>query len=304
MDAATLIERVKARLPEAFLDAIEGLSGEELFEIFAAIFARASERRVDAARARLIRDATGARRAVGTLTLHFAEPTGPDGYDIIVVQGDEPVRQPIAQTRWGVRFVLTAPIHREADAAAGDLEVAVEAEFAGWDGNVRGDTVREWAIADLSNIDSLVFSVGSSEEAREEFFASVRDGKITFTASDMVGGRAGTLDLRARGRGMPRAPGEDDATLRRRLLAPPDAVTPGGIVRAVNKALGRDVAVYSEYWDYGFAFGISGFGEDAFAGVRSAVILVPAGSDLVMLQALVDRIKPAGSNILVVEGVV
>lgn len=303
MEAATLIARAKSRLPDAFLDAVEGMSGDELFDIFAAIFARVSKRRVDAGRARLIRDATGPENATGTLTIHFAEPTGSDGYEIVTMVGDEPERQPIVQTGWGVRLVLVDPLVRDPDEAAGDVEVAVEAERAGWDGNVRGDTVNAWAIADVNNIDSLVFSVGSSEDAREEFLAGVRNGTITFTASEMTGGRAGTLDLKARGRGMPRALGESDEALRRRLRAPPDAVTPGGIVRAVNKALGYDGASYTEYWDDGFAFGISGFGEDAFAGVRSAAVLVPAGSDIEALQALVGRIKAAGYYVAVVEGV-
>lgn len=301
MDAATLIARVRARLPDVFLESIDGLSGEELFEVFAAIFERASAKRVDPAKARLVRDATGPVHASGTVTLTFSEDTGPDGYEIVTTVGDEPERQALFQTPWGVRFVLTEPLIRVPDAPAGDVVVAVEAEYAGWDGNVRGDLVNAWAIADTSNIDTLVFSPGSVEDARDEFFAGVRSGSITFVASNMTGGRAGTLDLKAQGKGMPRALGEADASLRKRLRAPPDAVTPAGILRAVNKALGFDGATLSEYWEFGFAIGVSGFGDAPFAAVRQTVVFVPAGSDLVALQALVNRIKAAGYSVRVME---
>ncbi len=301
MDAETLIERVRTRLPDAFLESIDGLSGEELLAIFAAIFARTSERRVTAARARLIRDATGPVRASGSVTVHFAEATGINGYDVAAMLGDEPLNQVLFQTPWGVRYVLTTALSRTALDAPGDVVVTVEAQYAGWDGNVRGDCVTEWAIPDTSNIDSLTFSVGSIVNAREEFLAGVRSGSITFTAGNMTGGRAGTLDLKAQGRGMPRSDGELDAALRKRLRAPPDAVTPAGILRAVNKALGADVATMSEYWDYGFAMGVSAMGEAALAARRGVIVFVPAGSDLVALQALVNRIKAAGYTVTVME---
>lgn len=301
MDADTLIARVRARLPDAFLDSIDGLSGEELLPVFAAIFARASAKRVDPAKARLIRDATGPVHATGTVTVHFSEATGPDGYDIVTLVGDEPIRQALFATSWGLRFVLTEPLTRAPDAIAGDVVVTVEAEFAGWDGNVRAELVDEWAIPDLNNIDSLTFSVGSTEDAREEFFAGVRSGAITFSAGDMTGGRAGTLDLIAQGRGMPRAEGESDATLRKRLRAPPDMVTPNGLLRAVNKALGYDGATLVEYQENGFAWGIHGWGLHPWSRMMYAIIIVPAGSDVVALQELVNRIKAAGYYIKIVE---
>lgn len=294
MDAATLITRVRARLSDHFLGSIDGLSGEELLDVFAAMFARASEKRVDPAKARLVRDATGPVKATGTVTVTFAEATGADAYT--VEEG-----QPLFATPWGVRYVLTSTLTRSSNEGAGTEVVTVEAEYPGWDGNARGDCVTEWAIPDQNNIDSVDFGIGSDPAAREEFLAGVRAGTITFVASDMTGGRAGTLDLRAQGRGMPRAEGESDASLRKRLRAPPDAVTPAGLVRAVNKALGFDGATIYEYWDNGFAFGVSGFGEHAFAGGRSAVITVPNGSDVVALQALVNRLKAAGYKITVIE---
>jgi len=299
MDAATLIARVRARLPDALLETIDGLSGEELLDVFAAIFTRASARRVDPAKARLIRDATGPVHATGTVTVHFADATGAEAQII-------PVGQVLWQTSWGVKFRLTSELTRASLEAAGDEVVTVEAEFAGWDGNVAAGLVNEWALPDPDNPNSIEWDVGVGEDGKTEFFDRVESGSITFTAGAMTGGRAGTLDLIAQGKGMPRALGEADAVLRKRLRAPPDAVTPAGILRAVNKALGYDGATLSEYWDSGFTWGSStlgGWGLHPWSRTRFATIMVPVGSDLVALQALVDRIKAAGYYILVIEAV-
>ena len=294
MDAATLIARVRARLPDVFLESIDGLSGEELFEVFAAIFERASAKRVAPAKARLVRDATGPVHASGFVVITFSEDTGPDAQII-------PVGTVLWQSRWGVRYRLTEEIVRASDESAGDIIVTVESEYAGWDGNVRGDCIKDWALPDPNNPNSIEWDVGVGEDGKAEFFDRVRSGSITFVASNMTGGRAGTLDLKAQGKGMPRALGESDASLRKRLRAPPDAVTPAGILRAVNKALGFDGATLSEYWEFGFAIGVSGFGDAPFAAVRQTVVFVPAGSDLVALQALVNRIKAAGYSVRVME---
>jgi hypothetical protein len=181
------------------------------------------------------------------------------------------------------------------------IEAQVESEFAGWDGNVREGLVSEWAIPDLNNPDSIEWDVSVSEEGRAEFFDGVRSGSITFTASEMAGGRAGTLDLKARGRGMPRAEGETDISLRRRYRSAPDMVTPEGVERAVNKALGFEGVVALEYWDVGFAFGVSGFGEAPFSDGRTVVVVIPSGEDVAVIQRLVDRIRPAGIPVLVLE---
>jgi hypothetical protein len=294
MTPETLIARVRARLSDWFLETIDGVSGEELFAVFAAMFAKAAERRLAMARSRLIRDATGAVRATGTVTVHFSEATGAEAQII-------PIGQVLWQTSWGVRYRLTQELTRASDEVAGDEVVAVECERAGWDGNVAGELVTEWALPDPNNPNSIQWDVGIGADGKAEFFDRVASGSITFTASDMTGGRAGTLDLKAQGRGMPRAEGESDESLRKRLRVPPDAVTPAGILRAVNQALGYDGATMVEYWDYGFVMGESAMGEDCLANGRGAIVLVPAGSDLVALQELVDRLKGAGYTVTVME---
>ena len=295
MDTVRLIDRVKARLPDYFLESIEGMSGEEVFAIFAAVLGRAGRRRIDAARARLVRDATGPLHATGTVTVHFAEATGEDAQIL-------PVGTVLFRTRWGVQYRLLTALSRSPEEAAGDEVVEVEAEFAGWDGNVRAGLVNLWAIPDLNNPSSLPWDDSVTPEAREEFFERVRSGSITFTAGEMSGGRRGTLDLKARGRGMPRAEGEGDVTLRRRYRTAPDMVTPNGMERAANNALGiSEGAVIYEYWDEGFAFGVSGFGEAPFMDGRTVVMVIPHGADVVMIQSLVGRIAPVGVPILVLE---
>lgn len=295
MEAAELVERVKARLSGHALASIEGLSGEEVLAVFAAVFTRVGRRRVDAARARLVRDATGPVHASGEVTVHFSEATGSEAQII-------PAGVVLFQTSWGVRFRLLEPLTRASEEAAGDEVVQVEAEFAGWGGNVPAGLVNTWAIPDLNNPDSIEWDVGVGEEGREEFFERVRSGSITFTAGEMSGGRAGTLDLKARGRGMPRAEGEEDASLRRRYRTAPDMVTPDAIERAVGRALGAvgEVSVH-EFWDWGFAFGVSGFGDAPFSDCRTVVVVVPAGSDLAVVEALLGRIGPPGVPILVLE---
>lgn len=295
MEVAQLIERVKARVSEAFLEAIEGFSGEELFAILGAIFSKVGERRVAKARARLVRDATGPIHATGPVTVHFSEATGEEAQQI-------PAGTVLFKTSWGVRYRLLEALTRASEEAAGDEVVQVEAEFAGWGGNVRAGLVNQWAIPDLNNPNSIAWGVGVGEDAREEFFARVRSGSITFTAGEMTGGRGGTLDLKARGRGIPRAEGESDVSLRRRYRTAPDMVTPDGIERAANNALGLvEGAVAYEYWDEGFAFGVSGFGEAPFADNKTVVLVIPVGGDVSVIETLLERIGPLGVPFLVLE---
>jgi hypothetical protein len=290
-----LIARIRRRLPQHGLAELEGLSGEEVLEVFAAVFERVGRARVAKMRSRLLRDATGAARARTSVTVHFDAPTGPEGYELAA-------GQPLFATRWGVRFVPLAPITRAANDVTPSVTVEVEAEWAGWDGNVRGAEIVEWAIPNLDDADSLRWVSGSAA-ARQEFMAQLVAGQIWFEAdADATGGRAGTLDIRARGRGLPRAEGEGDSSLRRRLRIVPDAVSPAGIRRAVDKAIGFDGATtISEFWEWAFAFGYSGWGMAAWGKARMFLVLVPPGADVSAVQALVDRIRGAGYYGLVLE---
>lgn len=283
---AELITRIKRRFPDWLIESIEGLSGDEVIAFLAAVFERVSERRKLAAAARLLRDATGPVKASGTVTVNFASGTsGSGGFTLSAPR--------LFRTAWGVRFRVVGTFARANGAGGGDVGLDLEAEFAGWDGNVEAERL-DW---DLDGVDWT----GVSADAKAEFLAGVADGSITFTATDMTGGRAGTLDLKAQGKGMPRAPGESDVSLRKRLRASPDAVTPAGILRAVNKALGYDGATLTEYWETGFAMGVDAMGDAALAPFKSFIVTVPAGSDVVALQELVNRIKGAGYRGTVME---
>lgn len=292
---AGLVARLRVRLSPHALAELDGLSGEEVLEIFGAMLERAGEMRRLKARARLLRDATGPVKATGTVDVTFTETQVGVA---TLVSGTV-----LFQTPWGVRFALNGSLVRSDAQAPGTVTRDVVAEWAGWDGVVRGRDVTEWAIPDLGNVDSLT---GLSGAGSQFFIDGVAAGTITFAMSDTTGGRAGTLDVRARGLGMPRAEGEADATLRRRLLVAPDAISPNGIVRAVDAALGDEVSSLVEYGAWGFAWGsetLGGWGLHGWGRKKSFIVYVPAGSDLVAIRALVDRIRAAGYYGLVLEEV-
>lgn len=293
MTPESLIMRLKRRMTAHMLGEIEGLSGEEALQVYARIMARAGTVRVEKMRARALRDATGPRRATTSITVTFAEATGADGYTLSP--------QVLFRTRYGVTFRTLTNLARSAAAAPGDVVIAVEAEWSGFDGNVGAREILEWAIADLSNRNTVQW-VSGTNDSKDEFLRGVRDGTITFVVDDdPTGGRPGTLDLKARGYGMPRMSGEDDATLKKRLTTAPDAVTPGGLLRAVNAVLGGDYATASEWWEVGFAWGVSGWGLHGWSSKRSGFIFVPRGSNIVALQALVNQLKGMSYKVIILE---
>ena len=102
----------------------------------------------------------------------------------------------------------------------------------------------------------------------------------------------GRVGWRGAGRGLPRQEGETEEAYRARASrVSQNAITPNGIVRAVNEALGFEGATLVEYWDFGFYWGHGYWGHDYWARGLHAIVFVPQGSDLVSLQALVNEIR-------------
>jgi len=295
--ALLMLRRIKERLPESFLDGFAGLSGrgDRILNGVAAVWGRLRERVKTEVEARYIARATGGARAVGTISLTW---TGPTTLAYTLAAG-----QVLFTTPAGVRFANTAAIVRTALQSAGTITVPIAAEYVGVYGNVPAPIISAWAV----NInDPLAFVWGAGTDlAKDEFVAGLADGTIAIAdvAGETTGGRPGSLDVLAAGRGQPRVEGEVDASLRARIAVPPDAITPVGIRRAVAAALGIDQSLVeiSEVWDHGFAWGVSGWGLSAWSQRFFVYILIPAGSDVVSIQALVDRIKPFGMTVEVRE---
>lgn len=294
---ATFLEMLallKRRLPVLFVQRWEGVTGEGLMAATARVFAELMRRVESQTGSSLLREATGAIKATGTVSITFDGATV-NGYTIAA--GTR-----IAKTPWGIEVVLTQALARADGAGAATVTRNVEARWAGDWGNVPDNMLREWAF-NPDNDATLTWS-GTDQDGKDEFLARVKAGTIWIAGSSrMTGGRLGTLDLRGAGRGVPRAVDEPDALYRPRIRTVPlDAITPAGIVRAVNKALGYDGAEIVEYWQTGFAWGSAtngGWGRHPWSRKLHAVVLVPEGVDLVSYQALVNELRLPGVYIRV-----
>jgi hypothetical protein len=296
--AAKYLERLRQRFPEAWLDGFSELGGrgDRMMTAVAAVFGRMRERFKAELEAQRIARATGGVKATGQIRVVITNTSITGGATIAA-------GQVFAQTPAGVRFVLLDPFVIPA-ATAGSFTLDVEAEFAGVHANVPIPIVSEWAF-DPANKDSITWSAGG-DTAKNAFIAGIAAGTVYIDdtlAGNMTGGLPGSLDVIAAGRGLPRAEGEPDPILRRRLVRPQDAITPAGIRRAVAEALGVDESLVevSEVWVHGFAWGVSGWGVSPWSAMLWVYILIPSGSDVVAIQALVDRIKPIGIIAKVME---
>lgn len=292
----TFFALLKARLPEHFVEGWDGKDGDELYRAIARVYETASARDVAELRAARILIATGPAKAAGTVTLALAARTGASA---TILAGTV-----LFRTAWGVEYVLTANlVYSAIIASPTTLVVDVEARWAGWEGNVDANLVSEWAIPDTSNPAGLTWSGLTTSDGKTQFLAAVESGAVAIQSStEMSGGLGGTLDLIAQGLGKPRADGEADVSLRARLRSRSKAITPYGIRDAVRAAIGSTKVVIAEPWDWGFAWGVSGWGEEAWMpSLRFAIVLVPEGSDLVALQEFVNRIRPMGYRVMVLE---
>lgn len=172
-------------------------------------------------------------------------------------------------------------------ALASDTEITVEAAEAGAAYNIGDGESFTWEAFDTGdgNVSEVLGDFGdmaggqSDTLGRAEFLAAVTAGTITITgATDMTGGSDGELDLIAMGRGLPRAYGETDAALQRRIRTLPDVVTPAAILRVVNAALEPYgvTATLHEPWDYAFAFGSGAFGVHPPSRLAHFVVAIPS----------------------------
>lgn len=294
---------IKARLPQAFVASLEdGENGEEVLRAIACVFSRLAVRyfrdrdgddgqntQGELVAARIL-DAQGSAYATGAVTLALDDATTL-GFTLEAGRG-----LPMLTTPWGVQYEATGWT-RVNGQAAGEVYLGVSAMRAGWEGNVYSGMIREWAWGDAGNVteDRLPFSTGTGSGARAELVEKLRTGAIRIVSStECDGGCLGTLDLIAQGRGVPRSEGEGDASLKQRARTAPNAITPNGIVAAVRTATGSSDVSISEYWDHGFAWGLSGWGVGAWSRRWFFVVLVPAGVDTGPIQALVNQIKAAG----------
>lgn len=294
---------LKARMPAAFVRSLEdGINGEEVLRAIARVFSRLHVRYLydreaddnhgtqgELVSARIL-DAGAGAKATATVDLVLDDSTTL-GFTL------EPDRGlPLFSTSWGVKFGVTGWT-RVNGQAAGTVTLGVKAERDGWEGNVYANMINGWAWGDAANVteDKIPFSAGTGAGARAELVAKIASGAIRIvSSSEADGGRLATLDLIAQGRGVPRADGEADGSLKQRARSAPNAITPNGIVAAVRTAVGSQAVTISEYWDHGFAWGLSGWGVSAWSRRWFFVVLVPSGVDTVPVQALVNRIKAAG----------
>lgn len=277
LTASDLYDLVVARLP--FHRSWEGLVGEEVARAIAASSARALGRIADRLEGVLTRVATGATRASSTVRVTWAGAGA--SHDIEISSG-----QVVAQTPWGVTYRLTEPLVMAATEVSWD--VAVEADWSGWEGDCDARDVSEWSLPDgVDPAAQLSWGDGVTEAAKVAFLAAISAGDLTLAGRTAPGGGAlATLDLLGAERSIERAEGEPDATYRKRVRALPDVVTPAAILRAVRLALEpwpTATATLIEPWDYAWAIGDSDLGTIGDDGVCPVAALP---SFLVMIAGL------------------
>lgn len=294
------LDRLRGRLPEVFLEGWEGLGGrgDRLLGAVASVFGRVLDNVRAELDARLIMRASEGVRASGRVYVRFTETTV---HGFSLAAGNV-----LFTTPAGTRYRLVNAWTRAASAAAGQVSISVEAEYVGTHGNRPPRAVNQWAV---TGNDALALTwVSTTTDGMAEFMDGIRDESIYIDvppdgADEIEGGLPASIDLRAAGRGLPRGEGEATRDLRHRIRTIPEAVTPAGIERAVAAALSVDVSEVevSEYWEHGFAWGVSGWGLSAWSQRLLFYVIVPSGSPVASIQSLVDRIKPAGVHAIVIE---
>lgn len=159
-------------------------------------------------------------------------------------------------------------------------DVGIAALWTGPEANVPAAQISQWALpAGVDPASEIAWTATTATAGKTEFLAAIAAGTVTIAGlTDATGGADGFLDLIASGRGLPRAPGESDAALRKRIRTLPDVVTPAAILRAVNAAMEPwgVTATMAEPWDYGFAFGVGAFGVNPPSRPWHFVVLVPS----------------------------
>lgn len=270
--AAELLALLKARLDQYQVDGWDGRSGAEFYAALAEVASAAIGRAGARLNGRLIREAAGAARAAGSVTVTWAGATA----DAVGLAAG----QVVVRTPWGVTYELAAPVERAAGAAAGSVTAPVAARWSGPEGNAEAAHLNTWALpGGVDPAASIAWTGDTTPAGQAEFLAGVAAGTITISgATDATGGADGLLDLIGAGRGMPRAAGEADAAYRVRLAKLPDIVTPAAILRAVNAALAPwgVTATMAEPWEYGWAPGRGAIGRNPPSRPWHFVVLAPS----------------------------
>jgi hypothetical protein len=229
--------------------------------------------------------------ATGTITITW---TAEWVNNIIISVGSR-----IARAPWGVEYILAElPIGRSSGEPPGSATYAVRARWASLEHNTEANHVNT-----LIDTDRMSISVGGTA-AKAEWAAGIASGAISITASSaMTGGKLGLLEMHARDAGVPVSEGETEAQVRRRLRARPGGITPNNIGEAVIAMLGTDDVQLLEPWTDGEIIGVTPIGTaPIWGGLRWAIIVVPAGTDVDAVQAYVDRMRAFGFRIQVIEG--
>ncbi|MFH1568539.1 MAG: hypothetical protein ABIL09_11135 [Gemmatimonadota bacterium] len=228
--------------------------GEEIFSAISRVAAKVLGRIAAGFNAGYILHATGPEYAAATVTVTWTLGTT----EAVTVEDG----QVICETPWGVQYLLTDALIVGAGAGAPTTRtVGVRAVSPGSEGNVEAEFISEWGLpGGVSPADHIVWGAGVTATAKTELLDGIDAGTITIAGNtDATGGSLGTLDLLAAERGLPRAAGEIDAALRKRIRQWSKVVTPTAILDAVNEVLRPDgvTATMWEPWDSWFVIGDS-----------------------------------------------
>jgi hypothetical protein len=199
-------------------------TGYELFQSFAAVFARASQAFQNVEIGNLILWAKGGAYATGTVEF-YRDSTA---HGAVTVKAGTIVKC----SRTGREFVTTA------DCSLGvgpgvplAMPASVRAVAQSWQWNVPGPVTRPSGEVLPGEIDTI-----------EAFSQDPPFGDPTIRVrqtSDMAGGRFPMLDALALDMGFRRNTGESDESLRNRVRALPDAVTYAAILKLLNRFFGQ-----------------------------------------------------------------
>lgn len=196
-------------------------SGYELFQSFGAVGARVSDAIKNLeCNAFIIFSSGGARASVN---VSFTRPTAAAG--AVTVKAGTVVKS----SRHNRRFILAEDaVFGGAD--LGPVVALAVAEADGYEYNVTGQIVTTSGITLEGEIDTV-----------EKFVLDPAFGDQTIEVAQLqyptVAGKCAELDGLGSNRGISRTEGETDSTYRLRLRTLPDVVSPGAMVRAVERAL-------------------------------------------------------------------
>lgn len=254
-DLLALFDRI---LPLAYLDPMKRGSGSgyELYQSYAALFARVSRAIVELSAGSYISTASGGSLSAVTVSLKRSNASA----GAVMVKAGTIV----SATTSGRDFVLLADVVFLA-ADLGPKTVSAAAIAQGWDWNVSGQAVSASNETLEGDIDSVKMWIQDPPSG---------DPSITVeNVSDATGGSAPMLDALGRDRGIQRKTGEADDPYRARIARLPDTVTPDAIRRglaAIWDRFGVGLVEVIETWQLDYQTCYDGPHDDAggYSGTR------------------------------------